>query len=99
MLHTFIAHALNLVLFDAAGVAINVISLFGDLEKLYNLFSKLHRVHSLIENTRKEENLKFFSVKRLNTVGWSATEFCLNMFFTRFDCVVKVLEKIGRSFI
>ena len=86
------AHVLNLVLSDAAGVAINVISLFGDLEKIYNLFSKSHRVHSLFENTLKDESLKLFSVKRLNTVRWSAREFCLNTFFTRFDCIVKVLE-------
>ena len=95
MLHTFIAHALNLVLSDAAGVAINVISLFGDLEKLYNLFSKSHRVQSLIENTQKDENLEVFSVKRLNTARWSVREFCPNTFFARFDCIVKELEKVA----
>ena len=89
------AHALNLVLSEAAGVAINVISLFGDLEKLYNLFSKSHRVHSLFENTQTDESLKVFSVKRLNTVRWSAREFCLSTFFRRFDCIVTVLEKVA----
>ena len=89
------AHALNLVLSYAAGVAINVISLFGDLEKLYNLFSKSHRVHSLFENTHKDENLKVFSVKRFNTVRWSAREFFPNTFLAGFDCIVKVLEKVA----
>ncbi len=39
--------------------------------------------------------MKVFSVKRLNTVRWSAREFCLNAFFSRFDCIVKELEKVA----
>ena len=90
----FYDHALNLVLSDAAGATINVISLFGNLEKLCNFFSKSHRVHSLFENAQRDESLKVFAVKRLNTVRWSAREFCLNTFFARFDCIVEVLQKV-----
>ena len=89
------AHALNLVLSEAAGVVINLISFFGNLEKLYNLFSKSHRVHSLFESAQEDESLKLISVKRLNTVRWSARVFGLNTFFARFEYTAKVLKKFA----
>ena len=51
------AHALNLVLSDSASTAINVTSLFNDLEKTYTLFRQSKKIHSMFESVQKEENL------------------------------------------
>ena len=60
-----------MVLSDATGVAIDEISLFDNLENLRSLLSKLHRVHLLLGNTKRDESLKVFSVKPFNIVRWS----------------------------
>jgi hypothetical protein len=62
------AHTLNLVLSDLASVAVQVISLFNELEALYILFSKTQRIHDQFEAVQLEDNLKVLSLKRLNTV-------------------------------
>ena len=91
------AHTLNLVLADSASVAINVISLFSNLEKLYVLFSKSQKVHELFESVQKSAQLQVFSVKPLNTVRWNAREFCLKIFLLRFDCILQVLQTVAEN--
>ena len=54
------AHALNLVLSDSACATIDIITLFDNLEKLYVLFSKSHKVHELFQSVQKNRNLKSF---------------------------------------
>ncbi|XP_046855188.1 uncharacterized protein LOC124448235 [Xenia sp. Carnegie-2017] len=94
------AHTLNLVLSDSTCVAIDVITLFDSLEKLHVLFNNSHKVHELFQLVQKNENLKIFSIKRLNTVRWNAREFCLNVFLLRFECIMRELQKVAeeRSF-
>ena len=86
------AHTLNLVLSDSASTAINVTSLFNDLEKTYTLFSQSEKIHSMFESVQKEENLKVLTLKRVNTVGWNSREYSLKVFLLRYDCVKKFLE-------
>ena len=62
------AHTLNLVLSDFASAAIDVISLFGNLEKVYALFSRSQKIRSLFEDIQKDERLKVLTLKRVNTV-------------------------------
>ena len=52
------AHTLNLVLSDSGGAAIDII--FDNLEKLYVLFIKSHKVHELFQSVQKNRNLKVF---------------------------------------
>ena len=92
--HCF-AHTLNLVLSDSAGVAVQVISFFNELESLYVHFSKLQRIHDLFEAVQLENNLKILSLKRLNTVRWHSREFCLKVLLSRYDCILSVLETVA----
>ena len=94
------AHTLNLVLSDSAGAAIDVIFLFGNLEKVYALFSRSQKIHSLFEDIQKDERLKVLTLKRANTVRWHSREFCLKVFFERYNCIIQVLENVvtGTSF-
>ena len=89
------AHMLNLVLSDSAGIAVQVISLFNNLEALYVLFSKSQRIHGLFETAQLEENLKVLSLKRLNTVRWNSREFCLKVLLSRYECILSVLETVS----
>ena len=91
------AHTLNLVLADSASFAINVISLFSNLEKLYLLYSKSKKVHELFESAKKNAQLQVFSVKRLNPVRWNAREFCLEIFLLRFDSILQMLQNVAES--
>ena len=88
------AHILNLVLSDSASTAINVTSLFNDLEKTYTLFSQSEKIHSMFESVQKEENLKVLTLKRVNTVRWNSREYSLKVFLLRYDCVKKVLGDV-----
>ena len=47
------AHTLNFVLSDSAGASVEVIKLFDNLEKLYNLFRKSQKIHNLYEAMQK----------------------------------------------
>ena len=75
-IHCF-AHTLNLILSDTAAVTIDVISLFGNLETLYLLFNKSHKIHALFEDVQKSQGLAIRSLKRVNTVRWSSREICV----------------------
>ena len=89
------AHTLNLVLSDSAGAAINVISLFSNLEKTYTLFSQSEKIHSMFESIQKDQQLKVLALKRINTVRWHSREFSLKVFLSRYDCVMKVLGEVA----
>ena len=89
------AHTLNLVLSNSASVAVQVISLFNELEALYVLFSKTQRIHDLFEAVQLEDNLKVLSLKRLNTAHWHSREFCLKVFLSRYDCILSILETVA----
>ncbi len=89
------AHTLNLVLSDLASVAVQVISLFNELEALYILLSKTQRIHDQFEAVQLEDNLKVLSLKRHNTVRWHSREFCLKVFLSRYDCILSVLETVA----
>ena len=94
------AHTLNLVLSDSASAAIDAISLFGKLEKVYALFSRSQKIHSVFEDIQKDERLKVLTLKRVNTVRWHSREFCLKVFLERYSCIIQVLENVvtGTSF-
>ena len=88
-------HTLNQVLDDSASVVINVSSLFSNYQKLYLLFSKSQKVQELFESAQKNAQLQVFSIKRLNTVRWSAREFCLKISLSASNSerIVFFLEK------
>ena len=89
------AHNLNLVLSDSAGASIQVIKLFDNLEKLYNLFRKSQKIHDLSESIQKEKRLNVISLKHINTVRWSSMEFSLKAFLQRYDSIMHVLETVS----
>ena len=93
--HCYAHITLNLVLSDSASVAVQVISLFNELEAVYVLFSKTQRIHDLFEAVELEDNLKVLSLKRLNTVRWHSREFGLKVFLSRYDCILSVLETVA----
>ena len=66
------AHTLNLVLSDSASTAIDYISLFGNLEKTYAIFSQSEKIHSMFESIQKDQKLKVLSLKHINTVRWNS---------------------------
>ena len=80
---------------DTATVAVDVVTLFGNLEKLYVLFSKSQRVHALFEDVQKSEGLRHIrSLKRLNTVRWNSREMCIRTFVERHKYIILTLEMI-----
>lgn len=93
-------HVLNLVLSDLATVAIDVVTLFGNLETLYLLFTKSNPIHRIFEEVQNSKKFKVRSMKRLNTVRWQSRENCLNVLLERYDCVIQTLQQIvtGTSF-
>ena len=88
------AHTLNLVLSDAACASLDVAKLFQNLQALYVMVSKSQPIHQLFEDCQKELKLPIRSLKRINTVRWSAREYCLDMFLKRYDAVMLTLERI-----
>ena len=89
------AHCLNLVLSDTASAAIDVISLFGSLEKLYVLFSRSVKAHLVFETDQRSHNLTVMSLKRINTVRWSSRERSLRVFLQRFQSIQRALTQIA----
>eukprot|EP00731_Ephydatia_muelleri_P024343 Em0016g614a len=79
---------------DTASVAIDVVTLFGNLETLYLLFSKSSKVHSIFEDMQVSKGLAIRSLKRLNTVRWNSRERCVNTFVERHECIILTLDKI-----
>ena len=88
------AHILNLVIADSAAVAVDVATLFGNLETMYLLFSKSQKAHAVFEDIQRSEGLPLRSLKRLNTVRWFSRELCLRTFLERFECVLEALNRI-----
>ena len=88
------AHTLNLVMADSAAVAVDVVTLFGNLETMYLLFSKSQKAHAVFEDVQRSEGLPLRSLKRLNTVRWFSRELCLKTFLERFECVLEALNRI-----
>ena len=79
------AHCLNLVISDAAAISVDVVTLFGNLEALYLLFTRSPNVHGLFEDVQRSQGCAIRSLKRLNTVRWSAREMCLSTFLERYE--------------
>ncbi|KAL5502203.1 hypothetical protein EMCRGX_G008938 [Ephydatia muelleri] len=88
------AHCLNLVISDAAATSVDVVTLFGNLETLYVLFTRSQKVHSLFEEVQRSQGCAIRSLKRLNTVRWSAREMCLSTFLERYECILLTLNQI-----
>ena len=88
------AHTLNLVLSDTAAVAIDTVTLFGNLEVLYVLFRKSLKAHAVFEDVQRSEGLEIRSLKRLNTTRWSSREMCIKSFIERHKSIVLSLERI-----
>ena len=61
----------HLVLSDIASVAVDVVTLFGNLETMYALFSKSNNAHNVFEEVQQTQGLPVPSLKCLNTVLWS----------------------------
>ena len=92
------AHTLNLVLGDTASASLDVAKLFENLGAFYVMVSKSQPIHQLFEDCQKEMQLPIQSLlKLINTVRWSANEYCLDMFLKRYDSVMLMLEKITGS--
>ena len=62
------AHSSILVLSDIASVAVNVVTLFVNLEPMYELFRKSNNAHDVFEEVQQTQGLAVRSLKRLNTV-------------------------------
>ena len=88
------AHCLNLVISDAAAISVDVVTLFGNLEALYLLFTRSPKVHGLFEDVQRSQGYAIRSLKRLNTVRWSAREMCLSTFLERYECILQTLDQI-----
>eukprot|EP00731_Ephydatia_muelleri_P012303 Em0006g1197a len=88
------AHCLNLVISDAAATSVDVVTLFGNLETLYVLFTRSQKVHGLFEEVQRSQGCAIRSLKRLNTVRWSAREMCLSTFLERYECILLTLNQI-----
>ena len=88
------AHTLNLVLSDAATASLDIAKLFDNLQSVYVMFSKSQPVSELFIECQIEKGLEVHSLKRINTVRWSAREFCLNMFLKQYEGVMLTLEKV-----
>ena len=88
------AHCLNLVKSDAAATSVDVVTLFGNLETLYVLFTRSQKVHGLFEEVQRSQGCAIRSLKRLNTVRWSAREMCLSTFLERYECILLTLNQI-----
>ena len=65
-------HTLNLVLSDAMSASIEVAKLFDNLQSVYVMFTKSQPISDLLEKRQIEKGLKKHSLKRINTVRWSA---------------------------
>ena len=90
-------HCLHLLLGDKASASLDVSKLFENLQALYVMVSKSRSIHQLIEDCQEEMQLPIRSLKRINTVRWSAREYCLDVFLRRNDFVMLMLEKITDS--
>ena len=86
------AHTLNLVLADPVAIAVDVVTLFGNLETLYVLFSRSYKVHNVLESIQLSHGLPIRSLKRLNTVRWNAREMCLRTFLDRYESILEALD-------
>ena len=64
---------------------------------MYALFGRSQKVHSLFEDTQKDERLKVLTLKRVNTVRWHSREFCLKVFLERYNYIIQVLENVVTS--
>ncbi|XP_066925478.1 zinc finger MYM-type protein 1-like [Clytia hemisphaerica] len=67
------------------------------------MVSKSQPIHQLFEDCQKALKEKsVLSLKRIDTVRWSAREFALDIFVKRYDAIIEVLQKIvsnvGRSY-
>ena len=79
---------------DATAISVDVVTLFGNLEALYLLFTRSPRVHGLFEDVQRSQGCAIHSLKRLNTVRWSAREKCLSTFPERYECILQTLDQI-----
>ncbi|XP_066933569.1 zinc finger MYM-type protein 1-like [Clytia hemisphaerica] len=79
------AHTLNLVL----SASLEVVKLFDNLQSVHVMFTKSQLISDLFE-----KGLKVHSLKRINTVRWSAREQCLEMFIEQYDAVLITLERL-----
>ena len=61
----------HLVLTDIVSVAVDVVTLFENLETMYVLFSKSNNAHDVFEAVQQTQGLPVRSLKCLNTVRWS----------------------------
>ena len=88
------AHTLSLVLGGTACASLDVAKLFGKLQALYVFVSKSQPIHQLFEDCQKELQLPIRSLKRINTVRWSAREYCLDVFLKRYHAIIPMLRRI-----
>ena len=62
---------------DSAAVAVDVVTLFGNLETMHLLFSKSQKAHAVFEDIQRSGGLPLRSLKLLTTVRWFSRELCL----------------------
>ena len=88
------AHTLNLVLGHTARASLDVEKLFENLQVLYVKVSKSQSIDQRFEDCQEEMQLAIQSLRRINTVRWSAREYCFDMFLKRYESVKLMLERI-----
>ena len=93
------AHTLNLVLGHTARASLDVEKLFENLQVLYVKVSKSQSIDQRFEDCQEEMQLAIQSLRRINTVRWSAREYCFDMFLKRYESVMLMLmlERISAS--
>ena len=91
------AHVLNLVLSDCASVALNAANLFSYLESMYPLFTKCAEIEKVFRNAQEDRNLRYISLKRINTVRWNSRELSLDVFLQMYDCTGETLQKAAND--
>ena len=83
---------LNLVLSDCASVALDAANLFSYLESMYLSFTKRAEIEKIFRNAQEDRNLRYISLKRINTVRWNSRELSLDVFLQRYDCIGETLQ-------
>uniref|UniRef100_A0A1X7U5U3 TTF-type domain-containing protein n=1 Tax=Amphimedon queenslandica TaxID=400682 RepID=A0A1X7U5U3_AMPQE len=88
------AHRLNLVLVDTTKSIKSVSDFFGIMGLVYRFFSTSTLRHDKLVNVQIKKNLKVLEIPQLSDTRWACRYFAVNMFKSRYDCLVEALDEI-----
>ena len=66
-------------------VALDAANLFSYLESMYLFFTECAEIQKIFRNALYR-NLRYISLKRINTVCWNSRELSIDVFLQRYDC-------------